>query len=60
MIFKAMLKVYPNPITQGDDLNIKFGVNTSVIVNIYSLTGKQMLTTGPDSLSNVTADVLYF
>ena len=57
MIFKAMLKVYPNPITQGNNLNIKLGVNTSVKVSIYSVTGKQMLTTATDNLSNLAVDI---
>jgi len=56
MIFNSMLKVYPNPLTQGNDLNIKLGINTSVNVNIYSVTGKRVLTTSADNLSNLTLD----
>ena len=57
MIFNSMLKVYPNPLTQGNDLNIKLGINTSVKINIFSVTGKRVLTTGADNLKNLTVDV---
>ncbi|MFD2824241.1 T9SS type A sorting domain-containing protein [Lacinutrix iliipiscaria] len=57
MIFKNMLKVYPNPITQGNDLNIKLGINTSVKVSVYSVTGKQMLTTDNTNLNSLTVDI---
>ena len=57
MIFKSMIKVYPNPITQGDNLNIKLGLNTSVKVSIYSVTGKQILATDTTNLDNLTVDI---
>lgn len=57
MIFKAMLKVYPNPITEGNVLNINLGLNTSVKVNVYSVTGKQMLTTDTANLESMTIDI---
>lgn len=57
MIFKAMLKVYPNPITQGNELNIKLGVSASVKVSIYSVTGKQVLTASTNNLNNLTVDI---
>jgi len=57
MILKSMLTVYPNPIAQGNELNIKLGINTSVKINIFSVTGKRVLTTGADNLKNLTVDV---
>ncbi len=57
MIFKTLLKVYPNPVKSGDNLNIELGVNTSVKVEIYNVTGKRMLSTGKSDLSSVSVDV---
>ena len=57
MIFKAMLRVHPNPVTQGNNLNIELGVNTSVKVNIYNITGKQVLSTDTSNFSNAIVDI---
>lgn len=57
MIFKTMLKVYPNPVTRGNNLNIELGLNTSVKVEIYNVTGKRMLSTRKSDLNSVTMDV---
>ncbi|QRM89685.1 T9SS type A sorting domain-containing protein [Lacinutrix sp. WUR7] len=57
MIFKTMMKVYPNPVTSGDNLNIKLGINTSVKVEIYNVTGKKMLSTDTSDLSSVSINV---
>ena len=57
MILNAMLRVYPNPIVQGNDLNIKLGINTSVKVSVYSVAGQQMITTDSTNLNSLTVDI---
>ena len=57
MIFKTLLKVYPNPVKSGDNLNIELGVNTSVKVVLYNVTGKRMLSTAKSDLNKVSVDV---
>jgi len=57
MILNSTLNIYPNPITQGDDLNINLGIDTSIKVSVYSVTGKQMLATDSLNLNNVTVDI---
>ena len=37
------LKVYPNPLTNGDQLNVKIGTRTSADIKLFNVTGKQML-----------------
>ena len=56
-IFKTMIKVYPNPVTRGDNLNIELGVKTSVKIEIYNVTGKKMLSTDKSNLNSVSVDV---
>ncbi|MDO6598085.1 T9SS type A sorting domain-containing protein [Oceanihabitans sp. 2_MG-2023] len=57
LIFKSMLKVYPNPVTRGDNLHIEIGVNTSVKVEVYNVTGKKMLSTNKSHLNQLSVDV---
>lgn len=57
MIFKTMLKVYPNPVSRGNNLNIELGINTSVKVEIYNITGKKMLSTEKSNLKSVAVNV---
>ena len=37
------LSIYPNPVTKGDVLTIKFASNINASVNLYNLTGKLIL-----------------
>lgn len=57
LIFKSSLKVYPNPITRGNNLNIELGINTSVEVTLYNVTGKKMLSTEKSDLNKVAVDI---
>ena len=57
MIFKSMLRVYPNPVSHGENLNIELGINTSVKVEIYNVTGKKMLSTEKSNLNSVAVNV---
>ena len=56
-MFRSMLKVYPNPVSKGNSLNVELGINTNVKVKIYSVTGKEMLSTKAADLSKVSVDV---
>ncbi|HLT52744.1 MAG TPA: T9SS type A sorting domain-containing protein [Flavobacteriaceae bacterium] len=61
--FNAMdstsIKVYPNPVTAGsNNLFVDFGnANVSVKVSVYTVTGKQVLTTSVDNFSKATVNV---
>ena len=48
-INKKTFQLYPNPIQSTNLLNIKFAVNMSAKINVYSLTGKLVL---KDQLNN--------
>lgn len=39
-LLKASVSVYPNPLTKTNILNLKFGINTSARISIYTVTGK--------------------
>lgn len=57
MLFKSLVKVYPNPVTTDSNLNINLGINTSVKVELYNVTGKKMLSTATSNLNTVSVDV---
>lgn len=44
------LRVYPNPVRNGDMMNIKFRANVSAKIKIYSATGKLVLASDHDNL----------
>jgi hypothetical protein len=39
-LLNSTLKLYPNPLINGDNLNIKLATNVSAKINLYDLTGK--------------------
>ncbi|MEY8869074.1 T9SS type A sorting domain-containing protein [Meridianimaribacter flavus] len=45
------LRLFPNPVTTGNTLNVKFQSNVSASINIYSVTGKLVLAENTDNLS---------
>jgi len=49
-IFKS-IKVYPNPLINGDNIHIKMNSNVSVKISLYDVTGKLVLT---DQTGNLT------
>ncbi|MBU2940685.1 T9SS type A sorting domain-containing protein [Lacinutrix sp. C3R15] len=57
ILFKSLVKVYPNPVTKGNNLNIKLGINTSVKVELYNVTGKKMLSTVASNLNTVSVNI---
>jgi len=44
------IKVFPNPVARNSDLFVLFGTNMDVEINVYSVTGKLVLT---NSVSNL-------
>lgn len=45
------LSIYPNPLTSGNTLNIKFGANVSASLNLYDITGKMVLSSATEGLA---------
>lgn len=37
------LKIYPNPVTNTNELNVSFAVNASAKISVYTLLGKEVL-----------------
>ncbi|MGM5469919.1 T9SS type A sorting domain-containing protein [Flavobacteriaceae bacterium LMO-SS05] len=50
MINNASLKVYPNPISRNNKLNVNFALNSSAKINVYNVTGKLMIS---DKMNNL-------
>ena len=46
------LKVYPNPVTNGNILNVKFSGHLSADIHLYDVAGKLILTNKIDSLNH--------
>lgn len=51
------LKVYPNPVTGGNLLNVKFSRALSADIHLYDVTGKLILTNKIDNLSHQKMDL---
>jgi hypothetical protein len=51
------LKVYPNPVTNGNILNVKFSNHLSADIHLYDVTGKLVLTNKIDNLNHQKVDV---
>src|SRR5690606_26873682 len=51
------LKVYPNPVTNGNTLNVKFSSYLSADIHLYDVTGKLILTNKIDNLNHQKVDV---
>ena len=46
------LKVYPNPLMNGNTLNVKFSGHLSAELHLYDVTGKMILTNKMDNLNH--------
>lgn len=51
------LKVYPNPVTNGQTLNVKFSGHLSADIQLYDVTGKMILTNKMDNLNHQKLDL---
>ena len=51
------LKVYPNPVTSGNTLNVKFANHLSVDMHLYDVTGKMILTNKMDNSAHKKLDL---
>ncbi|WP_027138894.1 T9SS type A sorting domain-containing protein [Gaetbulibacter saemankumensis] len=59
-VLKKEFKVFPNPLTKGNEISLSFGINTSVQIELYDITGKLMLKTFTDNqnLKNINVSGL--
>lgn len=56
-ILNKTLNVFPNPVTQGDDLTLTFGLPFTGKVSLYNLTGKKVLQVNIDNKQKRNIDL---
>lgn len=49
--------VFPNPVVQGSSFNVVFGNNLNAQINLFSVTGKRVLTNTVSNLARTQLDV---